>query len=85
LNSYDYTHEYNTQWYNTSKYINPGGKTMKFYNRRKELDFFQKVKGMDRKYFVVVFGRRRIGKTTKARSQRRREGRGDEKTRKQGR
>jgi hypothetical protein len=37
---------------------------MKFYNRRKELDFFQKVKGMDKKHFVVVFGRRRIGKTT---------------------
>lgn len=37
---------------------------MKFYNRKRELEFFSRVKKMDRKYFVAVYGRRRIGKTT---------------------
>ena len=36
---------------------------MRFYNRKKELEFFEKVKKMDRKYFVAIYGRRRIGKT----------------------
>ncbi|MCD6268124.1 MAG: ATP-binding protein, partial [Thermotogaceae bacterium] len=36
---------------------------MRFYNRKKELEFFEKVKKMDKKYFVAIYGRRRIGKT----------------------
>jgi len=37
---------------------------MNFYNRKSELEFFEKVKRMNKKHFVVIYGRRRIGKTT---------------------
>lgn len=37
---------------------------MKFFNRKKELEFFNKLKQDDKKRFVVLYGRRRIGKTT---------------------
>lgn len=37
---------------------------MKFYNRKKELDFFEKIKNSKDKEFIVLYGRRRIGKTT---------------------
>ena len=37
---------------------------MKFYNRQKELEFFREIKKEKNKYFIVMFGRRRIGKTT---------------------
>ncbi len=41
-----------------------GGKSVKFYDRKKELEFFRKLKEVKGKYFVVMFGRRRVGKTT---------------------
>ncbi|KLO22998.1 MULTISPECIES: ATP-binding protein [unclassified Marinitoga] len=37
---------------------------MKFYNRKKEIDFFNKINELNRKVFIVLYGRRRIGKTT---------------------
>ena len=37
---------------------------MKFYNRKKEMAFIEKIKGKDKKQMVVLYGRRRIGKTT---------------------
>ena len=37
---------------------------MKFYNRKKEMAFIEKIKGKDKKQMVVFYGRRRIGKTT---------------------
>ncbi|BBE31054.1 ATPase [Tepiditoga spiralis] len=37
---------------------------MKFYNRKKEIDFFNKIKKTNKKVFIVLYGRRRIGKTT---------------------
>ncbi|HCF37528.1 MAG TPA: ATPase, partial [Thermosipho africanus] len=38
---------------------------MEFYNRKKELKFFDEIKSQRQKnIFIVVYGRRRIGKTT---------------------
>lgn len=37
---------------------------MKFYNRKKEIAFIEKIKNKDKKQMVVFYGRRRIGKTT---------------------
>jgi len=37
---------------------------MKFYNRKKELEFFSKLKKEKNKKFVVIYGRRRVGKTS---------------------
>ncbi len=36
---------------------------MKFYNRKKEIDFFEKLKQSQGKKLIVLYGRRRIGKT----------------------
>jgi len=37
---------------------------MKFYNRSNELQFFDKLRLQKGKRFIVIYGRRRIGKTT---------------------
>jgi AAA+ ATPase superfamily predicted ATPase len=37
---------------------------MEFYNRKKELSFLKSVIEKDSKQFIVLYGRRRIGKTT---------------------
>src|SRR6056297_2673389 len=37
---------------------------MKFYNRKKEMAFIEKTKNTNKKQMVVLYGRRRIGKTT---------------------
>ena len=37
---------------------------MVFYDRKNEIDFFEKVKTKQEKQFIVLYGRRRIGKTT---------------------
>jgi len=37
---------------------------MKFYNRKKEINFFEKLKKAEGKKLIVLYGRRRIGKTT---------------------
>lgn len=37
---------------------------MAFYDRKRELDFFRNIKNNNQKKFIVMYGRRRIGKTT---------------------
>jgi len=37
---------------------------MKFYNRSNELQFFDKLRLQKGKRLIVIYGRRRIGKTT---------------------
>jgi len=37
---------------------------MKFYNRKRELEFLSKLKKEKGKKFVVIYGRRRVGKTS---------------------
>ena len=37
---------------------------MRFYNREREIRFLKKIREFNRKVFVVIYGRRRVGKTT---------------------